>query len=122
MRAVRVGLVGAASALAVGSCLAACQKTTKLAVENRCGADIEVEVDDVADPVGLGYKHEWKVVPQAETSALRSAPDPVRRVYVWVRSPGSASVPEPLVFEPSELEAADHKVVAVIVGDLCPEQ
>ena len=121
MRTLRVCLSGV-SILAVVCCLAACQKTTKVAVENRCGGPIEVDVNGVADPVGLGYKHEWRAVPQGETASLRSAPDPVRRVYVWVRLPGSAVVPEPLVFEPSDLESSDHKVVAVIVCDLCPGQ
>jgi len=72
--------------------------------------------------LSVGYEHEWRVVPSGETSPLVAASDPVRRQYVWVRAPGSAVVPEPLVFEPSDLEAADHKVVAVIVGDLCPGQ
>ena len=121
MRTLRVCLSGV-SILAVVCCLAACQKTTKVAVENRCGGPIEVDVNGVADPVGLGYKHEWTVIPENETSSLRSASDPVMRQYVWVRLPGSASVPDPLVFEPSELESSDHKVVAVIVGDLCPGQ
>lgn len=89
-------------------------------MENRCDAPIEVDIDDVADPVALGYEHEWKVVPSGETATLRSAPDPLKSIYVWVRSRGTDVVPAPLVFESSELQTSDHKVVSVIVDDLCP--
>lgn len=119
MRTARVRLVGAISALAVFG-VVGCQKTMKLAVDNRCDAAIEVDIDDAPDPVGLGYEHDWKAVQQDEVRSLRSAPDQVRRVYVWVRPSGSAETPEPLVFESSDLETSDNKTVAVIVGDLCP--
>jgi hypothetical protein len=121
MRGVRlVGAVTVAAAAVVG--LVACQKATKVVVDNRCQTAIEVDTNDDADPVALGYKIHWKMVSSGEAVSTRNAPDPLRVLYVWVRSPGSAAVPEPLVFEPSELEVADHKAVVVIVGDLCPGQ
>ena len=116
-------LVGGVTTVAVAALgLVACQETTKVVVDNRCETAIEVDSNDDADPVALGYKIHWKAVPSGEAASSRNAPDPLRVLYVWVRLPGSAVVPEPLVFEPADLEASDHKVVAVIVGDLCPGQ
>ena len=108
----------------VGACilLASCQDGTKVAAGNRCKEPIEADLHDVADPVGLGYELHWEVLQPGATGVTRTGSDPLRRLYVWVRLPGSTVVPEPLVFEPSDLESSDHKEVAVIVGDLCPGQ
>ena len=114
-----VGLAAPLAALGLG----ACQDTTSVVIDNRCSAAIEVDVNDVADPVSLGSEIIWKSVPSGEEAPTRSVADPVERaLYVWVRLSGSAVVPEPLVFEPTDFEASEQNVVAVIVGDLCPRQ
>jgi len=118
MRTVRF-LGGAAAALAALG-LVACQETTKVVVDNRCETAIEVDSNSVAEHVALGYKLHWKLIPVGQTAPVRDATEPLRRIYVWVRAADSAVVPEPLLFEPSDLEASDQKLVVVIVGDLCP--
>ncbi len=115
-----MGLATAATAACSG--LVACQDGTRFLVDNRCGIAIEVDMNDVADPVALGYKLHWKMIPREARAAVRDAPDPLRRLYVWVRAAGSTAEPDPFVFEPSALRVADDEVVAVIIDGLCPVQ
>lgn len=115
-----------AVALAVGfgtSVVAGCQETEKVGVENQCTEPIEADMDDVADPEGLGYKIEWTVIEPGQFRMLRSASSPLRTQYVWVRSPGSAATPSPLSVRPEDIGKSSDgngKSVVVISGAGCP--
>ena len=102
--------------------LMACQDTTKVVIDNRCGTAIEADANDVADPVALGYKIHWRSVPSGDSASLRSVSDRLKVLYVWVRVAGSVAVPEPLTLQVSNLEESGDKLVLTIVGDLCPAQ
>jgi hypothetical protein len=103
--------------------LSACQDGVKFSVENRCSGPIEVDVHDVADPIALGYELRWTPVPAGATGSERDAPDPLHRLYVWVRPKGSTEVPAPIAFDPATLTSAaagEYTALAVIDADLCP--
>lgn len=110
-------------AVAASLTLGACEDGKKFTVENRCPDAIEVDVNDVPDPVSLGYKLHWQEVAAGATASTGHATDPVPRMYVWVRKAGSLEVPSPFVFEPAELTSTANgsgAAVAVIEGDHCP--
>jgi hypothetical protein len=121
IRVSRSVTVVVAAVAAVGS--TACQTLTKVSVLNRCGRTIEAEISDVADPVAQGYDLDWTSIPAGERARLGKTTDPVKKVFVWVRTEGSGIVPAPVQFDRSDLQfPADEKRSAIvsIAGDLCP--
>lgn len=86
-------------------------------VENRCANSFEASIDDVRSPTVF----HWGRVEPGERGAGRLFAAPVRRVYLWVRVPGSDVVPEPVVLGPEDLVMeGEERAVLVIEGELCP--
>lgn len=113
-------LVGTASVLAALSSLTACQDAYRVSVENRCDRAIEVDINDGLYSVAAGETIDWTELEVSKTASVRSVAEHVRVLYLWVRSSGSDESPAPIVMKLSQMQRSGKKLLAVVVGDLCP--
>jgi hypothetical protein len=104
-----------------GLVLASCQDTIKTGIKNSCGSPFEFAVDDVADPVSLGYSLHWVALAPGETNGGISAGEGVRALFLRVRRIGSDSSPQPVEYPVASLpHATGLDALIDVVGSACP--
>ncbi len=114
------GVVASVSVVACVVGLAGCQEAVRIAVENGCEQAIEVDSNEIVDPVSSGGRLRWKVIEPGLVVVSRKFSVDVDRVFVWARIAESEVVPEPLVVDRGDLREDGDTLVVVITGDLCP--
>jgi hypothetical protein len=110
-------LIGAL-VLATGLCLGGCQEALTVGAVNRCGAEVEIQLDTVREATT-----QWITLRDGGGGSVADVGEGAETLYVNVRTPGAAGV-RSFEVPTASLEpppaGVDYEAQLVLKGDRCP--
>jgi hypothetical protein len=111
-------VLAALALAAIDLSLGACEKAINVGAVNRCGADVEIQADSVADS-----SSRWTRLRDRDQDSVVQVPENAKTLYVKVRAPGTEEARSfdvamrSLGKPPADV---DYDAQLALEGDWCP--